>query len=40
MKINKFRAWIPELNVMIDEHFEGNDTIQEDEYMGQCDYGE
>lgn len=32
----KFRAWIPELNVMIDEDFEGNDIIREDEYTWQC----
>lgn len=37
MKEIKFRAWIPELNVMIDEDFEGNSTIAEDEYQWFCD---
>lgn len=37
MKEIKFRAWIPELDVMIDENFEGNDVIQEDEFIWGCD---
>ena len=32
-RLIKFRAWIPELEIMIDPDFEGNDTLQDDEFQ-------